>query len=636
MSCVVPDCQQSKQSSEKISLHLFPDPRKDPKRHLKWIKAIGSERILKFDPSVVFKRFRVCRNHFSKNCFNGDCKKLLLSAVPTLNISQTKVNLKLFCDYEEKILQMLKNNSVDIEDETFKIMSNHDIEAFSKEMRNQCSEPMETERLWNYIEEDNSTKDNDETDFVLMEVQKHDNQAQYTIVMPSSENIATPKLLKYSTNIGKTSSMQEKAEIAPFNKNKLKQYQTAFNSDPKNLLAQNICSKMSIFDAATLADNFQFFSHDIDMKVGQNIDNIHWSYTLLSMIRVPFMKEYNLTDFEFSQAHFLYHEKVERCYSYLCNLAKVLKSNDKNDRLVSLLLDDPLKEGGRWNIFATIINKYGLMPKEAFKGDISIEKVKDLTRILNTKLREYSKQIMHQAAKNMNTNVIIDSKMVEICNIISLCIGMPPENFYWNCQNDNNLLTSMEFYEQHVKPVFNVDDGFSLINDPRPSLKYQNVYTIANSDAIIGGNKMLSNNQPTEVLIDVVLKSISNGEPVLAICSLNGLNDFKMKNFHRLCDIKVNSSLEKSNRIEMRDYSEKIAMIISGISTDSNGYLEKLRFEHYTNGQRILTSIPKNNFNELVLEVVVNKRFLSDDIKCVYNLTPIVLSAYDPLTSLFV
>ena len=91
---------------------------------------------------------------------------------------------------------------------------------------------------------------------------------------------------------------------------------------------------MSVFDAAILADNGQFYNHEIDIKVSSNIENIHWSYTLLAMLKVPFMKKFNLRDFEFSQVHFLYHEKVERCYSYLTNLARILKFDDKNDRLI--------------------------------------------------------------------------------------------------------------------------------------------------------------------------------------------------------------------------------------------------------------------------------------------------------------
>jgi bleomycin hydrolase len=315
---------------------------------------------------------------------------------------------------------------------------------------------------------------------------------------------------------------------APFNKNKLRQFQAAFSSEPKYLLTQNLWNKMSIIDASTLAGNGEIFDHEIEINVGSNVENIHWSYPLLVMLKVPFMKTYNLQEFEFSLAHFVYHEKVERCYSYLHNIAKILNSGDKNDRIMSFLLDDPLKEGGRWNQFKDIINKYGLMPKESFKTHISIEKLKDLTRILNTKLREYSKQLIQFASKNNDTSMIIDLKMIEICNIITLCIGIPPEHFHWNHHDTKILFTPVEFYQQHVKPLFNVDDKFSLINDPRPALTYQTLYTTTNLDGIIGGSKMLYNNQPSEVLIDAISKSIINEEPVIAICSLNGLNDFKL------------------------------------------------------------------------------------------------------------
>jgi len=208
MTCIVPNCVQLKQSSEKVSLHLFPDPRKDPKRHLSWIKAINSDRILKYDPSVVFKRFRVCRNHFTKQCFNGDCKKLLLNAVPTLYLSQTtKIKPSLFHDYESKILQMFKHNSVNIEEVSLKLISLDDIQLLS--------EPMESEKLWNNIEKDDNTATNDETEFVLMEVQNCENQAQYTIVVSdSAETSKSPKVINFNRNIGKT--VEEKTEASRF------------------------------------------------------------------------------------------------------------------------------------------------------------------------------------------------------------------------------------------------------------------------------------------------------------------------------------------------------------------------------------------------------------------------------------
>jgi aminopeptidase C len=102
-----------------------------------------------------------------------------------------------------------------------------------------------------------------------------------------------------------------------------------------------------------------------------------------------------------------------------------------------------------------------------------------------------------------------------------------------------------------------------------------------------------------------------------------------------LCDIKVYSSLEKSQKLELRDYSEKIVMIISAMSTDSNGYLEKVRLEHYKDGQKVFTNVPKNYLSELILEIVVNKKYLSDNVEYLYDSDPILLSTYDPMSNLF-
>lgn len=208
MTCIVSNCVQLKQSSEKVSLHLFPDPRKDPKRHLSWIKAINSDKILKYDPLVVFKRFRVCRKHFTKQCFNGDCKQLLLNAVPTLHLNQrTKIKPSLYQDYKSKLLQMFKNNSINIEEVSLKIINLDDIQLIS--------EPMESEKLWNNVKKDDNTATNDETEFILMEVQNGEDQAQYTIVVPDNDETSKlSKVLNFNQNIGKI--IEEKTESSEF------------------------------------------------------------------------------------------------------------------------------------------------------------------------------------------------------------------------------------------------------------------------------------------------------------------------------------------------------------------------------------------------------------------------------------
>lgn len=186
MSCIVPNCQQAKLSNDKLSLHLFPDPTRDPKRHLVWIKTINSEKVYKFDPTVVFKRFRVCRNHFTKDCFNGECKKLLPTAVPTLHLGISSKPKAKFYEYEAKILNLLKKNSVNVDEDTLKL----DLDDIYT--------TVEEDKSWGATDKDSSISSKEE--FLLIEVENNsNNQSQFTIVMPENPiQKAPPKVLNYN------------------------------------------------------------------------------------------------------------------------------------------------------------------------------------------------------------------------------------------------------------------------------------------------------------------------------------------------------------------------------------------------------------------------------------------------------
>uniref|UniRef100_A0A1B0DQX6 Uncharacterized protein n=1 Tax=Phlebotomus papatasi TaxID=29031 RepID=A0A1B0DQX6_PHLPP len=81
-------------------------------------------------------------------------------------------------------------------------------------------------------------------------------------------------------------------------------------------------------------------------------------------------------------------------------------------------------------------------------------------------------------------------------------------------------VTSVDFYEKYVKPVFNVDDKVCLVTDPRPTNPYGQVYTVDCLGNVVGGRPVLYNNQPVELLIDLVTKSIKNGDPVWFGCEV--------------------------------------------------------------------------------------------------------------------
>lgn len=73
----------------------------------------------------------------------------------------------------------------------------------------------------------------------------------------------------------------------------------------------------------------------------------------------------------------------------------------------------------------------------------------------------------------------------------------------------------MSFFYQ--KWIFQV----CLVTDPRPSSKYNQAYTVDCLGNVVDGRPVLYNNQPVEVLLQMVAASLKAGEPVWFGCEVS-------------------------------------------------------------------------------------------------------------------
>lgn len=135
-----------------------------------------------------------------------------------------------------------------------------------------------------------------------------------------------------------------------------------------------------------------------------------WLFAALNCIRLPFIKQYNLDEFEFSQGYLFYWDKIERCHYFLNNIIETASHGEEiTGRLVSFLLhvskcccffrsgnivlawmymslQDPTSDGGQWDMLVNLINKHGLMPKKCFPETYSCETSLRLNAVLKSKV----------------------------------------------------------------------------------------------------------------------------------------------------------------------------------------------------------------------------------------------------------
>ncbi|XP_026846143.1 bleomycin hydrolase isoform X2 [Drosophila persimilis] len=449
---------------------------------------------------------------------------------------------------------------------------------------------------------------------------------------------------------------------SPVTSELLGEWRKNFYSQPKNLLAQNVCSRVDPFDVCLSRKVLENTNHVFNFKVeteGKPVTNQRssgrcWLFAALNCIRLPFMKNYNLDEFEFSQAFLFYWDKIERCNYFLNNVVKTARRGEKVDgRLVSFLLLDPTSDGGQWDMLVNLITKHGLMPKKCFPESFSCESSIRMNAILKSKLREYARHLrvlMDQQPTEEEITAKIQEQMSEIYKVVGICLGIPAETFVWEYYDKSKNyqsvgpVSSLEFYERYVKPHFNVEDKVCLVTDPRPSSKYDQAYTVDCLGNVVGGRPVLYNNQSVELLLAVVTKSLKAGEAVWFGCEVSkrfaskqGIEDMSVHDFKLVFDIDIQTTFSKADRLIYGESAMTHAMVFTAVSVDKNGVAQKLRVENSwgeDRGEKGYLVMCADWFREFGFEVVVDKKYVPDDVLRVFDMDPIVLPAWDPMGTL--
>ncbi|KAI4454906.1 bleomycin hydrolase [Holotrichia oblita] len=417
-----------------------------------------------------------------------------------------------------------------------------------------------------------------------------------------------------------------------------------FYEDKKNILAQNVCSRSDPFDVCLsrkqLEETQHIFNHKVEPE-GKPMTN----QKILNL---------NLEDFEFSQGYLFFWDKIERCNFFLNNMVEVARRNESVDgRLMSFLLHDPTSDGGQWDMFVNLVNKHGLMPKKCFPEAFSCESSTRMNQILKSKLREYGKalrDLISSGASDGDVQALIEQQMQNIFRIVGICLGIPNETFTWNYYDKNKIfhsigpITPLEFYQKHVRMLYNVDDKVCLVTDPRPANEYGKAYTVDCLGNVVGGRKCIYNNQRVGTLLDLAAQSIREGDAVWFGCEVGkrfagkqGIQDLDIHDFSLVFGVDIQTTMSKADRLLYGESAMSHAMVFTGISTNPDGSVSKLRVENSWGEERgekgyLVMTTPW--FHEFVFEVVVDKRYVPVDILAVFNQEPIVLPAWDPMGTL--
>uniref|UniRef100_H3B1D7 Bleomycin hydrolase n=1 Tax=Latimeria chalumnae TaxID=7897 RepID=H3B1D7_LATCH len=444
-------------------------------------------------------------------------------------------------------------------------------------------------------------------------------------------------------------------KIAAFAKN--------LKSEPRFLLAQNTATCIDPLELClnrqVVQETVHVFQHAIPTEgkpvTNQKNTGTCSSFSMWNWNRVPFFQRELVGEGERNLSHTETTFQIERCYYFLNAFIETAQRKEPVDgRLVQFLLSNPTNDGGQWDMLVNIIVFFLNLYKLKYTFTNAVHLYKQIEERLKHQMREYCLRLRNMVSSDSTKDELaaaLDTMIEEVFRVVSICLGTPPQTFTWEFRDkEKNYLkigplTPLQFYKEHVKHLYNMEDKLCLVNDPRPQNQYGKAYTVEFLGNMVEGRMTVYNNQPIDVLKNVAAASIKGGEAVWFGCDVGkhfhgklGINDTKVFNHELVFGFSV-KNMDKAERLIFGESLMTHAMVLTAV-TEKDGQeesYEKWRVENSwgdDHGNKGYLIMADDWFSEYVYEVVVDKKYMPEKILEVGKQKPIVLPAWDPMGAL--
>lgn len=412
-------------------------------------------------------------------------------------------------------------------------------------------------------------------------------------------------------------------------------------------IARRALNKTKISDLSIKSEQTEYTRNafSIDLKTlpvtNQKRSGRCWIFAGCNVIREKIAQKYNLKDFELSQNYIAFYDKLEKC-NYLLEKIISLKDREKDDRTLDYLLSTGIQDGGQWDLFVNVVNKYGLVPKSAFPETFQSSNTAEIDKLLNKYIRKFAYDIR-------NTKVDIqaekDKYIKNIYKILCSSFGVPPKEFSFEyVDKDKNYhiikdLTPLKFYKEIV-PI-NLNDYVSIINSPTDDKPFNKVYTVDFLGNVLEGNEIIYLNLEIERLKELAISQLKEGETVWfgSDCGKeadreNGIWDDKTFDIDTL--FQINSEMSKGEMLDTRESAMNHAMVITGVNLDENKPT-KWKIENSWGddvANKGYYTATDTWFSKFVYQIVVNKKYLTEKEQEILKEEKIRLKPWDPMGTL--
>lgn len=372
-----------------------------------------------------------------------------------------------------------------------------------------------------------------------------------------------------------------------------------------------------------------------------------WLFTGTNVLRRKAMKNLGIEGFMFSHVHLFFYDQLEKSNLFLQGIIDTRKQ-DIDSQQVQWLMSNPIGDGGTYTGVADLVMKYGLVPKDVMDETYVSNNTSEFNSHLKRKLREIAINLRERSDAGQTVKQLEAYKVEQlkaIYHMLTLAYGEPVKEFYWAPKDKSGkllskpkLYTPLSFYKEVCQPEEDLNaDYVMLMNDP--SRPYNKVYEIDMDRHVYDGHNWLYLNLDIDDLAPLAIASLQDSVPMYFSCDVgkqlnraNGLLDVNNYDYNSL--LGTTFGMTKKQRIQTHDSGSSHAMTLMAVDLDESGKPVKWKVENSWGptygyaGHLIMTD---EWFREYMFRLVVNKKYIPENILALLKQKPVRLPAWDPM-----
>ncbi|MCI7730685.1 aminopeptidase C [Enorma burkinafasonensis] len=436
-----------------------------------------------------------------------------------------------------------------------------------------------------------------------------------------------------------------------------------FATSRANRIARNAVTSMGIAAAARDQRACRAYkdTYGVSLEAAKTVTHQHksgrcWMFSTLNVVRARTLGILDVDDFEFSQAYTTFYEKLEKSNSFL---ERIIQTADRpaNDRLVYHLTLHTAADGGQFMFCASILEKWGAVPKDAMPETACTLDTKYMNEVLGDILIRDAAILRERAGKGAGADELETAKadmLDEIHRFLCCCLGEPPLAFDFDFQvgahadvdaskvevtadgrrilRDHGV-TPLEFLERYAR--FNPDDYIELVSMPGDTRPFGHLYGIDWFDAVVGGRPLRLLNMEMPVVEQAVIASLKGGVPAYMMCdvgkrTLRGDDDFAgvlatdSLDLEGLFDIDL--SIDRGDNLDLNGTGMSHCMAFQGVQLDEAGEPVAWRVENSWGAEQCKNGyliISRDWWRTFGGDVVVERRFVPDEVLKLRDTLPV-------------